>query len=165
MVKGRFVLRSKHHYGRYFRVPKLQTSFSCTTLCASTQNDNETNAITMGIISRLLILFCSNSNKTGSKVVPNENSGYKLYVQYEDKKELKKDSEIRISEKSVGKVIAMEQNPEAFIVTLFINEGVEIPLLSKFKIVPTSECNFFINIQLSNDNRFIRANEYFIGEE
>ena len=121
----------------------------------------------MGIISGIFGFSCSNFDKIENKAKPtvHEGEGYKLYVQYENTKELKDDSEVKMNGRKVGNVISFEQNPDASIVTLLINEGVEIPLLSNFKIVSTSDHIYFINIERSTETRLISPNEYFSGEK
>lgn len=118
----------------------------------------------MGIISGLLGFIGCWGSKTDRKGIIGGNSGYKLYVQYIDKKELKEGSVVKLNGEVVGKVIGLDENPDAYILTLLIKEGLEIPLLSKFKIKAENDHNFFIVIEYSNDKRLIRANDYFSGE-
>ena len=120
--------------------------------------------ITIGFVTGLFGLSCSNTGKTGSTVISSENSGYKIYIQYENIKDLKADSDVKMDGKKIGKVIAFEQNPDAVIVTLAIEDGTEIPSLSKFRIVSESDLLSYINIERSDDNRIIRANEYISGD-
>jgi len=119
----------------------------------------------MGIISGLLGFLGCGDSKTENKVTAIDSSGYKLYVQFVNKKELKEDSKVKMKGKVIGKVIGLEQNPDAYIVTILINEEVDIPLLSKFKIKAETYHINFIDIEQSNDNRLLRGNEYFSGEE
>jgi len=125
----------------------------------------------MKIVAMLLtsiLLSCTpraSNNKQAEDKILMANTGYRIYVQYVDKKGLKIDDQIRMEGKVVGKILGFDENPDAWIVNIMINEDVAIPFLSKFFIKKEADGTNYIDIEPSVNNELIRANAYFGGEE
>lgn len=90
---------------------------------------------------------------------------YHIYIQYQIIGRLKIGAKVKTNGKVIGEVISFMHNPNALIVEIAIRKEIKIPLLSSFKIIKGFWSNDYIEVEYSNDKRFIRENEYFSGTE